>query len=250
MNFSVETFATSDEWKNRAVELFRMALKEAIGRGQSAFNACLAGGTTPKPVYEAIAADPAVIKMEASIAVHLWVGDERNVPTDSPYRNGKMIAEVFGARAAAARARLDTSGASNIAGIPVAVNPIAHLWPASEREKACAEFSEEIVAAMGLKPVFDLALLGMGNDGHTAGIFAIPTASSGEEPLAFATQAPSEPRERMTLGAETLRRSRAILVLLAGREKKAALDAASLDLHLPISYVAGKTGRFIYLENL
>ncbi|MCE1196565.1 6-phosphogluconolactonase, partial [bacterium] len=175
----------------------------------------------------AVAASPAVAGLAARIGLHFWVGDERGVPADSPDRNGAAIAAA-------------------LAGARVAL----HRWPEGDRAAACALYAEEILTALGPVPVFDLAILGMGADGHTAGLFSMDQVRASEAPgiLTLATQAPSPPRDRMTIGAALLRRSRSVVVLLRGGAKADALRAALEGRPCPAASVAGRNAAYYYLE--
>lgn len=244
----VSRFGDEASWLNAIAADFLSAIQSAIDRGQSAFNANLAGGRTPEPAYRELASSPSFAALCGRIEIHLWVGDEREVPADSPERNGRMIASAFGreGRAAPTRSRF----------------PLIHTWTEGDRLAACAAYSRELGKSLGPLPVFDLALLGMGTDGHTAGLFSIadiaasdgeasfeaPGAPLGMPPIAVATTAPFEPRRRMTLAASVLRRSRAAMILARGREKAAILDAVAKGGLFPISLATGQNAQVYYLE--
>jgi len=224
-------FSGEAAWTAAILSGFAAAVEAAAGRGQKAFHASLAGGRTPEPAYRALAAAPSLASLSGKIRIHLWVGDERDVPADSPFRNGRMISEVFGEGAAAAR---------------WSSPPEIHLWPEGSREEACALYAREMIASMGEPPVFDLAILGMGADGHTAGIFS-PVAKT-REPMALPTTAPAEPKMRMTMSAGLLKASRTTMVLVGGTEKLAALEAVLKGASFPLSLALGARTAFYYLE--
>lgn len=238
-------FGDEEAWLNAVVADFLSAIQSAIDRGQSVFNACLAGGQTPEPAYRALAAAPSLAAFRGRIDIQLWVGDERDVPADSPERNGRMIVSAFGGDAPA-RSRA----------------PFIHTWPEGDRLAACAAYSRDLRKALGPLPVFDLALLGMGADGHTAGLFSIADieasdgppslgaagAPLGIPPIAIATTAPFEPRRRMTLAASVLRRSRAAMILARGREKASMFDTVAKGDRFPIALATGQNVQLYYLE--
>jgi 6-phosphogluconolactonase len=242
LRFSLYRFEEEGAWIGRIVLDFTGAVEAAIGRRQAVFHASLAGGNTPEPAYRALAAAPSLAALSGKIRIHLWVGDEREVPADSPLRNGAMITSVFGEGAAPA--------ASPIAGTPSSaewkLSFLLHLWPEGDREKACAAYAGEIEKTIGEKPAFDLAVLGMGADGHTAGLFSL--ADTMAESLAIATEAPSHPVSRMTMGAALLKRSRQTMVLVRGREKKATLDEVLKNDRFPLNLAAGSPATIYYLE--
>jgi 6-phosphogluconolactonase len=229
--------AFSDEaaWIGAAVDAVAAAIREALERGQVRFDATLSGGTTPAPLYAALAASPAVAGLAARIALHFWVGDERDVPADGPDRNGAAIAAAL---------------AGILGGVHTPAIATLHIWPEGDRASACARYSGEISDALGPEPIFDLAILGMGADGHTAGLFSMDQVLASEVAgaLALSTQAPSPPRDRMTMSAALLRRSRSIMVLLRGAAKEATLRAVLAGGSFPIVAVAGPEAAFLYLE--
>jgi|GEM_PF-498347 len=254
-------FGDEAAWLSAIVGDFLAAIQAAIDRGQSAFNANLAGGGTPEPVYRALAAAPSFAALGGRIDIHLWVGDERDVPADSPDRNGRMIASAFGATAFGA-------GEGGAAGAGAAAptrgrSPIIHSWPVGDRLTVCTMYSRELSSALGPLPIFDLAVLGMGVDGHTAGLFSIADIAAsdggaasfeaagtplGIPPIAVPTTAPFEPRRRMTLASSALKRSRATMILARGREKAVTLDAIAKGDPFPIALATGPNALVYYLE--
>ncbi len=235
MSFALCRFEDEGAWIGGIVLDFTGAVEAAIGRRQAVFHASLAGGNTPEPAYRALAAAPSLAALSGKIRIHLWVGDEREVPADSPLRNGAMIASVFGEGAASASAVASWSH-----------YPLVHLWPEGDRNKACAAYAEEIEKTIGEQPVFDLSILGMGADGHTAGLFSMADAMA--ESLAIVTDAPFHPVSRMTLSAALLKRSRHTMVFVRGREKKAMLDKVLEDDRFPLNMATGSPATIYYLE--
>jgi 6-phosphogluconolactonase len=152
------------------------------------------------------------------------------VPQDSDFRNGKMIAAAFEPASAWRHP------------------PVLHFWPEGPSDIACDLFASELVRAIGRRPVFDLSLLGIGADGHTAGLFSLDDTRKPSGLIAFPTIAPAEPSQRMTLSAETLKNSRSLLILAKGGKKGTVLDDLRNGVVYPISLVAGKQGIFYYLE--
>ena len=96
--------------------------------------------------------------------------------------------------------------------------------------------------------MLDLVVLGMGADGHTAGLFTIDQVSRAADALTLATEAPVEPRLRMTMGPRLLARSKDTMVVLSGTGKAKMLDAVLGGLVVPLSMVAGGGARFYFLE--
>jgi 6-phosphogluconolactonase len=199
-------FDDAGAWTRAVVEDFIDALESAYTAGRSPLF-CLAGGTTPTPAYRAISA--ALVARPASPhgPARLVVGDERSSPRSPGDRNESMIRDAFSAALAA--------GAVEIVGWSVESGRAAAI-------ERMTEFVERLRNAPGVlpgEPLFDACYLGLGPDGHTAGIFTGQTTVAGAT-VAVACLAPSEPRERVSLSLSTLastRRTR-FIVRSAGKE--------------------------------
>ncbi len=190
------------------------AARDAIdARGR--FLLVLAGGRTPVVAYTLL-----VDQVADWDRWHIFFGDERCVPADHPDRNSL----------AASRAFLDR--------VPI---------PASNRHPIAAEQGAEIAAARyeaRIRPLlpFDLVLLGMGEDGHTASLF--PGHPPHPDGLVTAVHAaPKPPPDRVSLTPRALAATRAIVILVTGRGKRRALADWRRGVDLPVSRVAsaGKT---------
>ncbi|MEY2513026.1 MAG: 6-phosphogluconolactonase [bacterium] len=160
----------------------------------------LAGGGTPRRAYELLAG------VEGSWDhVHLWLGDERCVPDGHPDSNALMVREslLAGKRAEPA---------------------VLHPLPRPEQpEDAAWLYALEIREHMP-DCVFDVMLLGMGPDGHTASLFAgHPVLDVREAPCAPVRESPKPPPERVTMSLPVLQAARYTLLLVTGAEKAGAL---------------------------
>ena len=230
MKAEVFRFPDAGAWIAAFERCFVSCVEEAAAAGRPAFHAALSGGRTPAPLYRALAASPGLKAAAARLSLHFWVVDERDVPPGDTMRNGHLIEETLAETRSWQRP------------------PEFHLWPEGEREGACAAYAVMIKAELGPAPVFDLVILGMGADGHAAGLFTIDQALSAARALTLATEAPSEPKRRMTMGLNLLARSKVLVVALAGTEKAGMLDAILGGSIVPVSLVAGEGSRFYYLE--
>lgn len=167
----------------------------------------LSGGSTPLPLYELLA--------NASVPwedVWVFLSDERYVPPDHPHRNSR----------AARRVLLDK--------VPVPEQQILE-WPTELAPVAAAEsFATRLQEEFGGAPVFDLNLLGLGDDAHTASLFP-HTGAVFLEGLTLALQAPayaSPAGWRLTLSASALSSSREVVFLVSGEGKREALTRTFL----------------------
>ncbi|MFZ4616591.1 MAG: 6-phosphogluconolactonase [Rectinemataceae bacterium] len=208
------TFSSEAAWIDAVAHDLEAAQARAASEGRGA-EILLSGGSTPEPVYLALAALPL-----RGPRLRLWLGDERLVPAYDPRRNGRLIEDCF--------SRVAWEGGAEFVS-----------WPAGREEETLGGFSSRLATALGDSPYFDLALLGIGDDGHTAGLFpgdpgsaaALAPEASGtiasipaSAALAFATLAPKEPRQRVSLGLEALARSRVLRFLTRGATKARILS--------------------------
>lgn len=182
-----------------------LAERAAAARGP--FSLALSGGSTPKRVYELLATPPWRERMPWA-SIHLFWGDERFVPPDHPDSNQRMARDAM------------------VAHVPV---PAANVHPMptdGAPEDAARRYEAELRAfAAGRRagePLFDIQLLGLGSDGHTASLF--PGAPGLAERGAWvAAVVGAKPEARITLTYPALDSSREVAFLVAGEGKRAAL---------------------------
>jgi len=182
--------ATALAWVNRA------AASAIAARGE--FHLVLAGGSTPEKLYQALAS-----QAQDWARWHIWFGDERCLPEADAQRNSRMAASAW-------MDRIDIP-ADNIHIIPAELGAVAAAKAYAQELGDCGEF--------------DLVLLGLGQDGHTASLFpAHDWGIDRDAPAAMAVlDAPKPPSERVTLSARRLSRTRGVLFLISGADKRDAL---------------------------
>lgn len=171
----------------------------------------LSGGSTPRRLYELLAAPPYRAALPWSRIDWFW-GDERFVPPDHELSNARMVREAMLSRVPVALARIH----------PV---PTLGLTPPQAADAYAAELRRHHGGDRldPDRPLFDATLLGLGNDGHTASLF--PGSPALVERLAWvvAVEVGARPEARITLTLPALASSRAVAVLVAGNEKRSAL---------------------------
>ena len=190
---------------------------------RGAFHLVLAGGRTPLDLYRELSQRDA-----GDGRWHLWYGDERCLPLDHPERNSRMIETAWLA-------------ASRIP--PENHRPIPAELGATQ---AAAQYAENLKEVTD----FDVVLLGMGEDGHTASLFpdhdwGIPPSS----PDVLAIQdAPKPPAERVSLSAARLNRSKHVWFVVTGSSKNNAITRWKNGEALPVSAVRGKQETLAWLD--
>jgi 6-phosphogluconolactonase len=189
------------------------------------FSLNLSGGSTPKALYEYLA-QPRYRDIFPWARTHLFWGDERYVPHDDALSNYRMVREALLARAP----------------IPAAnVHPIPTNGPSPEA--GAAAYEQELKAFYGAahldpaRPLFDVTLLGLGPDGHTASLFP-GTAVLAERTRWVAAVVGAKSESRITLTYPALESSRVAAFLVEGKEKHAILNRfRSGDDRLPAAHV-------------
>jgi len=185
------------DWMARALAFVNDAEAEALSV-RAEFHIVLAGGGTPKRLYEALAAES-----HDWSRWQVWYGDERCLPADHPDRNSHMALEAWLKRVA----------------LPAANHhPIPAELGADVAAKAYARSLDKVAR-------FDLVLLGLGEDGHTASLFPGHDWGTGlDAPAALAVfDAPKPPPERVSLSACRLSAARHVLFLVTGAGKQEAV---------------------------
>jgi 6-phosphogluconolactonase len=173
---------------------------------------CLSGGSSPKQLFELLATDAYRSRIPWD-RVHWFIGDERFVPRDDPLNNMRMARQAF----------LDKCAP------PANVHPI--LTDVANPEEGARRYESELQAFHGsdtldpARPLFDLVLLGVGPDGHTASLF--PGYPAIEETKRWVTDVPKAHVEpfvpRVTLTLPTLASCREMLFEASGSGKRAIL---------------------------
>ena len=193
--------------------------KSAIA-ARGAFNLVLAGGTTPLALYRALTR-----QQMGDARWRIWYGDERCLPVDHPERNSRMIEAAW----------LAASGI-----------------PTENRRPIPAELGSHDAAATyagRLSDVgdFDVVLLGMGEDGHTASLF--PGHDWNGADVLAVHDAPKPPLERVSLSAPRLSRSQRVWFVITGAGKCEALVRWKNGELLPVSTIHGKQQTVAWLDH-
>ena len=174
---------------------------------------CLSGGSTPRRLYEVLTVPPIVTRFPWD-DVHWFWGDERFVPPEHPDSNFRMADEALLSLAPIPR--------ENIHPIPTQGLSLADAAAAYEAVLKNFYGEDRLDPA---RPLFDVILLGLGEDGHTASLFPGTPALDESERWALAVEPPGlEPR--ITLTYPALGSSRTVAFLVAGARKREILTRA------------------------
>ena len=192
-----------------AAETFVRAMSAAVaerGRGTVA----LSGGSTPKRMCELLVASPFREQVPWAEIEVFW-GDERWVPLASPESNAGEAKRIL----------LD-----HVPVEPARVNPFPTLDAVSDPTIAAEMYATQLRIVFGLAqsmPEFDLILLGMGDDGHTASLFPGTAAIHERDRLAVAHRVDKLDADRLTLTPPVLNNGREVVFLVGGGGKAATL---------------------------
>jgi 6-phosphogluconolactonase len=189
----------------------RRAAKAAVGTINEAVRAAgtcsivLSGGRTPRTLYSLLASECRDLIPWAN--VHIFWGDERYLPPEDARSNFRMAKETL----------LD-----HVPCPPSNIHPMPTHFPAVE--VAARDYEQTLRDHFDQEwPRFDLVLLGVGDDGHTASLFPGSLALAEKTRWVVPARAPVEPHVRLTLTLPALTGAAAVYVLVSGASKAAAL---------------------------
>ncbi len=234
---------TRDAMAHGAAEIWvELAREDVEDRGM--FSVALAGGSTPRTLYELMESEPFGRRVDWS-CVEFFFGDERNVGPEHRDSNFRMAREnLF------ERLPVDVSRIHRMRG-EVAGPRSEGSDLRAEAARYAAEISSTLPANDAGIPVFDLVLLGMGEDGHTASLFPHTQALEETELFVAANEVPQLNTHRLTLTLPVLNAARFVMFLCAGKSKawRAAeiLGADSGDCDYPACLVRPDPGRLLWL---
>jgi 6-phosphogluconolactonase len=219
-----------------AADIVEETARDAI-RERGAFRWALAGGSTPKALYELIDRPPRWGRIDWS-RTEIFFGDERCVPPEDMRSNFGMAWEALLKR------------------VPLPDGAVHRIKGELPPEEAAEEYERELAEAFGGGPPrFDLVLLGLGTDGHTASLFPGGETAEEDDRLVRATESPVPPRNRVTLTLSALNAARYVVFMAVGKEKADALawvvrDKVRKEGRLPAALVDPPEGRLVWLVDL
>jgi 6-phosphogluconolactonase len=210
-------------------DLFVVAAKEmvrVVGGCQKEGRECflaLAGGSTPRGLYRLLVNEPYRSQLSWQCLRVFW-GDERTVPPDHQESNFRMAEETL------------------LSHVPVPSTQVFRIEGELPPEKAAARYEsvlqKQFKLSPGEVPSFDLILLGMGSDGHTASLFPGSPAVAESHALVAAPWVEKLSTHRVTLTPPVLNAAKHVLFLVSGHDKAAALQAVLEGPENPVRYPA------------
>jgi 6-phosphogluconolactonase len=214
------------------VELARDAIAQ---RGR--FCVALSGGSTPRRMYEILGEAPRWARIDWRRVEFFW-GDERGVPPEHPDSNYGVADTVL------------------LRKLGVPAERIHRIQGELDPEEAATRYQDELARVFatpveGLPPIFDLILLGMGADGHTASLFPYSQALTERRRWVVANTMRRIGKPRVTMTFPILNRAAEVRLLVTGSDKAPALREALAGPReperLPVQAVVPEGGRLVWL---
>jgi len=187
------------------------------------FSIVLSGGNTPRNLYGLLRD----IKTDWSYW-HIYFGDERCLPVGAEGRNDKMALDAW------------------LAHVAIPTGQIYNILSDQPPAETIAQYTQ-VLHRIGM---FDLVLLGIGEDGHTASLF--PDHDWGEThyapPVLLVNDAPFPPPQRLTLSAQRLSNTHHLWYLVSGAKKQNALQRWQQGDYLPMSVITPPNGVDVFVS--
>lgn len=209
-------YETPGELEEALADLFLGDANGAI-RERGTFHVALAGGRTPQAAYALLAGDGRRDAVDWQ-RVFIYFGDERCVPPENSDSNYRMALDAM------------------LSKIPIPAQNIHRMRGESDPARAARAYAQTLVEAMGESPRFDLILLGMGSDGHTASLFPQADPAIDDDQLVRAVYVEKLGAYRLTLTPRVINNARHVAIALVGSEKAPALRAVREGPYNPIAY--------------
>lgn len=229
--YNVKIYAPAEFARKAAQRIVRM-INNAVAE-QGICLMALSGGETPKSIYRLLGCSPLRERVPWR-SVHFFFTDERSVPPDNPQSNfGMAHRELF-----------------SMLGIPEA--NIHRIAGEADPETAAAEYEKDLQKiCKGAMVRFDIVLLGVGEDGHTASLFPGTKVLGETRKWASSVFVPRLESWRVTLTLPVLNHARAVLFLVAGEKKSSILHAifheASPPGKVPVELVQPANGTVVWM---
>jgi 6-phosphogluconolactonase len=227
--------STPAEVAQAAAQLFVDAVDKAVQiRGLA--RVAISGGTTPKAMFALLAGEPFIKQIPWGKLYLYWV-DERSVPPDHPDSNYRMTKEAM------------------LSKVPLPTDHVFRMEGELDPAVAAARYESTIRNSFRLEgaqtPTFDLVLLGMGDDGHTASLFPHTEGLNNITDLVIANHVPQKDTWRISLTSPVINQGREVAFLIEGAAKSQVLHDVLLGPRQPDTYpsqlIRPATGQLTFL---
>jgi len=227
MRGELEVLSDAERLASAVAHRFVSLASAAIAK-RGRFTVALAGGSTPEPVYALLAERPPIREIDWTRVEVFW-GDERSVSPDHPDSNYRM----------ARRTLLDR--------VPIPEKNVHRIRGELPPEEAAAAYRLQLQDHLGVDGRFDLILLGMGPDGHTASLFPGTDAVHERKHSVVAVYVQKLDTWRVTLTLPIINAARHVIFLITGEEKAPALARVYGGDPLPAAMVEPADGKLCWL---
>jgi len=252
VQYDVRILTNLEAIAKRAAQEFVQAATSAVSE-KGSFSVALSGGSTPKALYSILANDAALRAQVPWDKMSVYFGDERSVGPDHPDSNFRMAAETMLSKA------------------PLKGDQIFRIkGEYKDTEKAAQEYDEALRSAFkigkgkiavgkmgegkvaeGQFPRFDLVLLGMGNEGHTASLFPGTKALRETKRIAVRNWVGKLYTDRITLTAPAINYAARVIFMVTGADKalalKGVLEGPYEPEQLPAQMIQPSNGQLLWL---
>jgi 6-phosphogluconolactonase len=233
----VRILTNLDAIAKRAAQEFVQAATAAVS-AKGSFSVALSGGSTPKALYSLLANDAALRAQIPWDKMLVYFGDERSVGPDHADSNFRMAAEAM------------------ISKVPLKADQVFRIkGEYKDTERAALEYEQALRVgfkiAEGQFPRFDLVLLGMGNEGHTASLFPGTKALHETKRMVVRTWVGKLYTERITLTAPAINNAAHVMFMITGADKalalKGVLEGPYEPDQLPAQMIQPSNGKLLWL---
>ena len=223
-------FREIDSLYLHAATVFTQQAEQAI-QSRGRFIVLLSGGMTPRPLYQLLAQDVWRAQIDWSNVVVGW-SDERCVPADHAASNYKLAYEAL------------------LSHVPIPADHVLRIDGEIDPEEAASTYEANLRRVIGSESGADLALLGLGTDGHTASLFPAHPALHEDECWFVPVHVPEMAQPwRISATLPLLNASRRALFLVTGKEKAHALARIRNGAFLPAGLIRPQAGGAVWLAD-
>jgi 6-phosphogluconolactonase len=202
----LDVFPNADELAVALADLF-VNESETAQTERGSFYVALAGGTTPSAAYQLLGSEAYEDRVSWD-DVYIYFGDERCVRPEDPLSNYRTACDTL------------------LSHVPIPLGNIHRMKGEIDPAEAAVEYAKLLRDDLGEYLAFDLLMLGLGKDGHTASLFPGTDPLTDDEHLVRATYSKETQTNRLTITPKIINSARAVVIATEGPEKAFALGTA------------------------